>query len=90
MRLCALAAGEHLAVEQRVSPGFQLHLFRGDLVQVDAARGRAGFPDDLRVGVERRRFPVRQGRSRRAQKWAWRVAAQLGIMHTGGEAAWVR
>ncbi|RMN01822.1 hypothetical protein ALQ67_103941 [Pseudomonas savastanoi pv. glycinea] len=52
-----VAAGKHLAVEQH---GFArlpaLHFFRGQGVEVDSAGRWASFPDDFRVGVQRRRF----------------------------------
>jgi len=52
-----VATGEHLAVEQDGLARLPaLHLFRGDAVEVDAACARAGFPDDFRVGVQRRCF----------------------------------
>ncbi|MCY1172188.1 hypothetical protein D9M73_123190 [compost metagenome] len=54
-----VAAGEHLAVEQDGLARLPaLHFFRGDGVQIHAAGARAGFPDDFRVGVQRRRFQL--------------------------------
>src|SRR3990167_2013754 len=54
-----VAAGEHLAVEQ---DGFArlpaLHVFRGQGVEIDAARARSGFPDDFRVGGQVWRFQL--------------------------------
>ena len=84
-----VAAGEELAGEQKDLAGLPgANLVVGDGVEVDA----------LRV-VRRRRSSLGQASSDGGSSttgpepsrwtWAWRVAAQLGIMATGRLAAWV-
>ena len=87
--VCGVATGEQLAGEQEDFAG----LPGGDFGAGDGVEVHAAWPGDV-IGEL---WPVGRARAGRASpgpepsrtKWAWRVAAQLGIMATGRLAACV-